>query len=89
MTEYLKIEKEKVLAAAKECPDWEKGLKAIFPEAFEEYEIDLKQVHELEIQPCTLEGCEGKGQSFTLSSAYDWRLEKLRNTLHLFVKKRV
>ncbi len=35
MTEYLEIEKSKVLDAAKECPDWEKRLRKLFPECWE------------------------------------------------------
>jgi hypothetical protein len=31
---YLSVEKEKVLALAKTCPEWEKGLKTLFPSAF-------------------------------------------------------
>jgi hypothetical protein len=74
MIEYLKIEKEKVLAAAKECLDWEKGLKKLFPMAFEERKIDLPRLLQT-FKPCTNQHCIHNGKGINLSMGYNWKLE--------------
>lgn len=65
----LEIESEKVLEAAKKCPEWKEGLETLFPEAFKS-SIDFDRIKP---QICTHSSCNLRHISYTLDNDYDWR----------------
>ena len=81
----LEIESEKVLEAAKKCPEWKEELKTLFPEAFEEDDtIDLSAS-----RPTICQNISCAVRGYYLASEYTWKIEKnSENFLHLIPTKK-
>jgi hypothetical protein len=69
----LKVQSEKVLEAAKSCPDWERLLKTLFPEAFKKADLEITENNIGDFLGATIDP-PFRGKGFWLSPRCNWEI---------------